>query len=176
MRNYMKCVIYLGFLIFLTSLTFTGINANGQTDDDGTSEIVTCTDGLELIFKQPHDIPICVKPSSVERLLGIGYTLGSVEITESDLVQIEDDVPLSEQLPLAENNTTLSEQLPTIEDDVPLSEQLPTTENDLLVLVLIVLIIAISSIAVFFVWRLRKSLTQLKNSIHVDTVEPTPEP
>jgi branched-chain amino acid transport system substrate-binding protein len=97
------------------------------------------------------------------------------EINGTGLVQkIEDGVITQEQSSPTETETTLTEQSSPTETETTLTEQSSPTETNLLVLVLIVLIIIISSIATFSVWRLKKSLTKLKNSTHIDKPEPTP--
>ena len=70
----MKYVLCLIFLIFFT-MSFIDIDANGQLDDDVSSEIVTCTEDYEIVFKPSNNMPICVKSSSVENFLDRGYTL-----------------------------------------------------------------------------------------------------
>jgi len=67
-------IFFGGFLILDSHSISDEIQSPVQQLKNGVlPEDVVCRDGLELIFKNSDDSPVCVKPTSVSRLIEIGW-------------------------------------------------------------------------------------------------------
>lgn len=56
-----------------------------QMTDGTLPENVTCNKGLEIILKSSRNLPVCVKPSSVEKLIDRGWAIKSTSSVTSEI-------------------------------------------------------------------------------------------
>lgn len=71
-----------------------------QISNGTPAENVTCTEGLELVFKIENNLPACVKPSSVTKLVSRGWASQTMATDKVGILVETNDVTL------ADNNKT----------------------------------------------------------------------
>ncbi|WP_428324511.1 ABC transporter substrate-binding protein [Nitrosopumilus sp.] len=102
---------------------------------------------------------------------------GLIELVETDLEELATEETILEKSAPIDDNEIPIEQTSITDDEIPITQtSVADDELSILVNLLIALIIGVSAIAGFTIWKLRTLSIKLKNSVHIQKIEPEPTP